>query len=124
MTTQTKSEAAVFRDAIAVLREARKLLKRGWCQGAPARDAEGLSVGELKPTACRWCLLGAISFASRGEPALYRKAEKILRVATGWEMLALWNDVINRTQAEVLAAVDRAIALGERELAKLEGGER
>lgn len=123
MSAPTQSEAAVFRDAVAVLREARKLLDRGWCQGALALDDKGSKIYEKSPAACRWCLLGAIGAASNWRHAPSKKAISMLRVSTEWEQPANWNDAPGRTQAEVLAAVDRAVELGEQELAKLEVGE-
>lgn len=133
MTTTTQSEAAVFRDAIAVLRDAHKLLERGWCQGSMARDGSGTVVASHDKQACSWCASGALRTAASAATAIgdrfertdaLDKARWLLRRETGAVYISEWNDAPGRTQAEVLAAVDRAAALGEQELAELEGGER
>lgn len=133
MTTPTQTEAAVLRDAIAVLREARKLLECGWCQGALARNAENEKGLLCDSSACSWCVAGALKAAAMALTGLgdrwvrlgaKDRARRLLRSVIGLKSITQWNDDRERTQAEVLEAVDRAVELGEQELAKLEGGER
>lgn len=81
------------------LREARKLIERGWCQG----EAQ---IGH------QFCILGACGWAS-GDSDLYFDMREPLQKATGCEALSRWNDAPERTQAEVLAAFDKAIQLAE-----------
>lgn len=89
-----------------VLKKARELVARpgGWCQG----DVFG---GD----AC--CALGATSsvVSDDGDDGPASDAEDILRKAIGTNRLADWNDAPGRTQAEVVAAFDKAIALAEEE---------
>jgi len=45
-----------------VLLRGKKRLERGWCQGAPARDANGEPVRPGSRSACSFCLVGAASY--------------------------------------------------------------
>lgn len=76
---------------IEILRGARELIARpgGWTQGSAARDDEGLPVG--------W----DHDLWSSAMEAL----EDVVRMS-----VSEWNDMRSRTQAEVVAAFDRAIA--------------
>lgn len=106
-----------------VLVRARGLIEQGWCQGVGARDARGHEVGALMREACSWCTLGALSRAldlsntdaygvdyTRAREAI---ADAIGRDCDGGRAIAVWNDHRERTQADVLAAFDRAIAACE-----------
>ena len=42
------------------LREARRLIKKGWCRAADARNAQGDEVDARTPIATSWCLEGAV----------------------------------------------------------------
>lgn len=103
----------------AVLRRAAELVgePRGWCQKAQARDADGLPVGSsLAREAVSWCVTGAVYRASAEvaggiDIALHDAAMvhlgKMLRLNR--EQIALqWNDAPERTQGEVVAALERA----------------
>lgn len=48
-----------------ILTEAQALLRKGWCQEAIAKTKEGKEVEPEDPTACAWCLVGAVAKASR-----------------------------------------------------------
>jgi hypothetical protein len=50
-----------------VLRQTRELLSSPsrWTKETFARDARGNEVSEVDPSACRWCLIGAIGRVSR-----------------------------------------------------------
>jgi hypothetical protein len=88
------------------LREARALIERGWCQGDYVC---GTSV----------CVYGAIQATLYGDPedcsvtADEEEVVVLLKEATGSAALVQWNDCPGRTQAEVLAAFDKAIQLAE-----------
>ena len=43
------------------LRKARKLIKRGWTQGASARDINGKGCASFSPEAKEWCAVGALN---------------------------------------------------------------
>lgn len=86
------------------LRQARALIERGWTQGWFV-SSDGLGV----------CPIGAINKVYIGH-ATFRggeSAKRLLRKAIGCPCIAPWNDAPERTQAEVLAAFDKAIELAE-----------
>lgn len=104
-----------------VLIEARRLIAAGWCQGGFARcDAGGCKIDD--PAATHFCIVGALRAAgyrvTRGAPNRTLAAELLVSQAmTGLEIyavnLVLWNDRPGRTQEEVLALLDRALARQE-----------
>ena len=109
--------------AIRVVDCARGMLARGWCQNEWALDAEGRRVDNHGPAACRWCLEGALqtAFDLYHTPALVRtRVRHVIAQAIGLEpyldtalKLVMWNDMVSRTQAQVLTAMDGALeALG------------
>lgn len=96
-----------------LLRNARRYVKDGWAQGSFARDADGKIVNRTDASACRWCVLGALLNAADGLPGghfVYSDAVSRLQRATQSEIgLTRWNDADTTTQADVLAAFDKAI---------------
>lgn len=88
--------------ALPVLRRGWERIAKGWCQGADALSAAG-RISPLSAKAVKWSASGAIEgpdpFAARD----------VLMGITGCSLRA-WNDTPGRTQAEVLALFDRAIA--------------
>lgn len=99
------------------LKKVRERLAQGWTQGCYARDKDGKRTQPTWPDAVRWCVLGACysstepglfsgSCDTDARDALYQALDDIGQ-KTG---LATWNDLAGRTQEEVLALVDRAIA--------------
>lgn len=94
-------------EVIDALKQARERVARGWCRQAYARDAAHSAVGYRSPRAVEWCSDGAIFVVEHedGRPYYY------LRRAIGTPAIHIWNDAKERTQAEVLAAFDKAIAL-------------
>jgi hypothetical protein len=92
-----------------ILVEARELIARGWAQKHLATDAFGRKVLPWEPAAECWCSYGAIAFAV-GDGVGIASACAELRSAIGHGDIVPWNDAPERTQAEVLAAFDRAIA--------------
>jgi hypothetical protein len=95
---------------VKVLTDARAMVERGWTQGWFARDAAGNKRYELDESAVCWCMAGAYMAVAPGL-ASWEEAEDFLKRAIGEESVPDWNDVDGRTQAEVLAAFDRAIEL-------------
>jgi hypothetical protein len=93
--------------ALAVLTAARALVERGWTQGEYARHKNGRPIGPAEPNAVCWCATGAIMATGKSlaaDLAVYHLGD-----ALGDSVLR-WNDTPGRTQAEVLALFDRAIA--------------
>jgi hypothetical protein len=120
------SQAAVD-TAAAMLMEARGLLLRGWSQGAQARDARGHIVNAWSDDAASWSVVGALLaswhrhddrldadfVAHSAEAAGLAEASKALGKTTGTAAMDPWNDAAERTRSEVIAAVDRALAVLE-----------
>lgn len=101
-------------ETVTVLRKARELIARpgGWTQGASARDARGGVVSIAKDTATCFCTLGSLGAAAAVTGFLYWSARDAFRLANEEAMevgIALWNDAPERTQADVVAAFDKAI---------------
>src|ERR1700684_659982 len=98
-------------ETTALLIRARGLLERGWCRGAQALDANGISIDPMSERAIEWRAYGALVAAGLGngdktDPAFRRSEDAI-----GGEYIARFN---NRQESvePVLAAFDRAIATG------------
>jgi hypothetical protein len=107
-----------------MLQEARGLLLRGWSRGAQARDAQGQVVLPWSDEASSWSLLGALLatwqvhdmedadfVAHRADARALGDATQALGEATGTAALDRWNDAEGRNLAEVVAAVERAVAV-------------
>lgn len=93
------------RGEITVLREARDLVAAGWTQGFGARYGEhGTS----------WCITGAVYAACQIISADWQQRQRAFDLLSRqlnlpyWGLVA-WNDAPERTQAEVLAAIDKTI---------------
>ena len=110
---------------IAVLQTMREILSPAgaWCRGAYALAADGRQVHECHSEACAWCLTGAFGAAREehgvgfgadiDKTALFRIAEAAgIECGRDVDILRIqgWNDDANRTQTDVLAIIDRAIA--------------
>lgn len=106
-------------NTIDILIGARARVARGWTQGAYARDAQGreLSCSWHPDTECM-CAVGAI-LASRGRASEACAVDALLASILDqipfqsdlpMTRIIRWNDAPSRTQADVLAAFDRAIA--------------
>lgn len=101
---------------IQILQEARSYIARGWCAYAYARDTNCSPINPTTPDACCWDIRGALYKANHQlgftyQTALYVTARRALRTSVQSELLEEWNDTPGRTQAEVLAAFDRAIEM-------------
>lgn len=96
---------------VEILREARALIEKGWTQGEHATDAHGVCVGPLSDAACHWCIEGALLRARKGWGFSSAWFALIDVIPSGNPIG--WNDAEGRTQAEVLAAFDKAILLAD-----------
>jgi hypothetical protein len=107
-----------------MLQESRRLLLRGWSRGAQARDPQGQVVLPWSEEAASWSLLGALLatwqvhdmgdadfVAHRADARALGDATQALGEATGTAALDQWNDDEERNVEDVLAAVDRALAV-------------
>lgn len=98
------------------LREARGYIEQGWTQHVSAADAEGMEVDKFHPAAACFCLYGAFDRAFSTAPLEDSEfAWMHLKDAIADPQPIGWNDRFGRTQAEVLAAFDKAIELAERD---------
>jgi len=99
-----------------ILKEARALIEKGWCQGYNY-EWDGFDAMARREDASRFCPHGALLVVtgnSLSKPLL--AAERRLSKFAGYRYVD-WNDVPGRTQKEVLALFDRAISECEAEQA-------
>lgn len=100
------------------LRKVRAKLEQGWTQGWFARDVNGDITWPRAENATCWCVYGACSVVTDAfahENNVRDAIERALLGMTGSRLVDCWNDAPGRTQAEVLALVDRAIELASKE---------
>lgn len=98
------------------LRAARELIAKpgGWTQEFFARNASGERTNKFGPDAVCFCAYGAIDRAAgHSFSEADRRFMEALFDATGRDDVADWNDAPGRTQAEVVALFDKAIAAEE-----------
>lgn len=110
--------------AAAMVREARRLVMSGWCQGAHARDGAGIEVPSWSEEARSWSLLGALLSSwhrqdSQRDPDVVAahlsdahalgEATELLGQVVGTAALDRWNDAAKRTKTDVVAAMDGAL---------------
>ena len=96
-----------------ILRDARALIDspEKWTKHYEARDADGNETWYGDDRAVCWCAFGALFKAGWYQPSL-SDAVEALETVVG-RIIDEWNDAPERTNAEVLAAFDRAIDLAE-----------
>lgn len=106
-------------NAIELLVQSRALVAVGWCQGTSARDAKGRVTPFGGKDAVCFCMSGAMCHLMNFIYEPHRRATAAVKKVVGLQ-IAAWNDKFERTQEEVLAAYDAAIAiLKQEELDKL-----
>jgi hypothetical protein len=112
-TNWTPPDAEIVHDeATALLIRARALVARGWCRGASASGLLGFRVSPYSSRAVAWCMSGALEAAALIAADLDRhRARCRLLAAIGGVPVADFNDT-QETVEPVLAAFDRAIAMG------------
>lgn len=99
-----------------ILRKARALVKKGWCQGASARNSDGKPLHSDHPDAVSYCAMGAIRAAGVSVGFPYGPIEGAALALCDAESLqgiheiGAWNDSQLMRQADVIDAFDRAIA--------------
>jgi len=114
---ETRQERAKRRRTLAILRRARALVAKdgGWTRGRDARDARGREV-DIKSRAARaFCVGGACVRATSGmcDELLLGDVFEAMRAVIGVRgehAISDWNDKPRRTQKQVVAAFDKAIA--------------
>lgn len=95
---------------LAVLKRARAMIVRGWCQGTYACDADGVRVQPNSDMACRWCAAGAVRATAGGDACLAEATMSLLAICLprGRASVTGFNDSQD-TKRPVLALFDRAI---------------
>ena len=100
-----------------ILKEAARLLSSpdSWCQGDLARNHLGAPADVDSDSAVKFCALGAIRRASRGNDYIntaYLWAEALLPPPVV-DLLSVWNDDYRRSHAEVVALLTEAAEIAE-----------
>lgn len=111
---------------VEILKATRDRIAAGWCQQVAATDEQGIPHSPYGAQARRFCLVGAIAAAvdalagDETDQVFARIAfetqllDQKIGTAADWRELtrpiARWNDDPSRTQAEVVAFLDDAIA--------------
>jgi hypothetical protein len=100
------SEASILR----VVRSARHLVMRGWCQRVAWCDSRGDTLPGTAGPATHFSLVGAIRTAGEGE-LVCEYALKLVRKVLGERGLNEWNDNPVRVKGDILWLLDRTIEL-------------
>lgn len=105
-----------------VLRKARGLGERGWCQAADALNRAGDNCECYAPDAVQWCAYGAIRRARENTEEADRSVLALVAAIPGVgedfpreriTSLTRWNDTPGRTKGEVLALFTPTIRRAE-----------
>lgn len=99
-------------DILRVVRDVRVVLRepRYWTQGFYARNAKGDRRYPDAPDAICFCIVGAIRRAAASENLAEETAQALRRfLPEPFKYLSKFNDMAERTHAEILALVDRCI---------------
>ena len=97
---------------IEILKKARELISKGWCQKAPARTKRGAWCQPSSDHADKFCIIGAIDkICFMGRPTLeathlYLNTHEILEK---YCHPTAWNDEPGRTKKQVLNLLDNII---------------
>ena len=91
-----------------ILIAARAKLAQGWTQGWYAKNKQGQHLSVHSPDATCWCSIGAL-IAVSGPTDDFSACERLLNEVVSDNGIVTFNDRPWRTQAEVLAAFDKAI---------------
>jgi len=92
-------------------------IRRGWCQGALSRDANGIDCCDIQETGppMSWCMIGAVAGQVNECSILFHKAIDEIFADECLGGIDSWNDEPGRTQSEVIAVFERAIELAREE---------
>ena len=96
-------------EELTILRRAKALIEKGWTQNTWCRDAKGNELNADSTDAVCWCLSAALGRAANDYGALYLGP---LDNIIGHYYID-WNDAPERTQAQVVKALEQAIAYAE-----------
>ncbi len=106
-------------EVIEGLKQARVLLENGWTTGKTARNSAGEEVSFRDPSACSFCVLGAVWRVGGYVAPLGGDMEELVRrvirtrVPLGSHAPGTYNDAEGRTKEEILSVIDDAIELAK-----------
>jgi hypothetical protein len=95
-----------------ILKKARALVAKGWCQQNWAEDRKGVCSTDDGHTAVRWCAWGALYTISHNGPCTEAGHWLSAMVPPGG--VIPFNDASGRTRADVLDVYDAAIFMAQR----------
>ena len=142
MTDTSRHLMALASEALERTRD-RLAVPEHWCQGAPARNAEGAKTNVKSEDACAWCMNGALWLAieEMGDEGRFVTRHEQGRVSAqceehifdagvdfidelhGFEQaIQGLNDDVDTTHALVLGVMDNACTLAREELSAHQGG--
>lgn len=101
------------------LHEARQLIEKGWCQVDSAQTADGTHSYYKSGDAVKFCMLGAhanVSYFSVGNSSLFGPMNEVISRFVPKGDMSGYNDAEGRTQAEILAVYDKALAYLKKEI--------
>ncbi len=91
------------------LEAVRALIAKGWTRDISARDKNGTPVHSRDARAVCWCLHAAVIAAVQDRTEASQAFLALDHLTGGPLSTVDYNDAVDRTQAEVLALIDRAI---------------
>lgn len=105
-----------------IIQQIKGKILEGWCKHFSAIDKSGFPVSVSEPTACKWCLLGAMSYVKHAMGVDFKSPSNAIidnaiaegvRKYTHYEHhdVVAFNDALNTKLHHVLAALDVAIKL-------------
>ena len=83
-----------------ILKDAIKLVEKGWCREAFALDKHGRNVQSRSPKAVQWCIQGALIAVKDTSNSYCLLVDRHYKMFG--EFFMAFNDAPNRTQAEVI----------------------
>jgi hypothetical protein len=100
---------------IGVLIKARRLLRKGWCQGAAARTKYGQACPGRSEHACEWCMDGSL-WASCGpySTELRASCERMILQANRLRDIVKSNDKPRTKKEDVIRWMTNAIKYAKR----------
>ena len=100
--------------AAELLKCAKNIAKRGWCQGAYARTKGGRETTVDSKSAAKFCMIGSLERCSGGlSGPRYKAAYRLLSRVCPSGAIATFNDAPGRKKQEVLVKYDEAIKLAK-----------
>ena len=80
-----------------------------WCQGAFAKNFDGDKTKSIDPSACSYCIMGAIRHQANDDFTAVLKTWKYIESVIGTSAIAIWNDDPKRTHNEIIETLKQAI---------------